>query len=89
MSKIIDRGLILRGRLCELSMIVDDLPGNLSRLTQTIASEKANILEVRHDRVSQGLSLRETRIDFTLETTSIEHVERIKKTLEATGVKIV
>ncbi len=87
-SKIIDRGQILRGRLCELSVIVDDLPGNLNRLTEAIASQKANILEVRHDRVSQGLSLRETRIDFVLETTSIEHVEKIKKALEATGAKI-
>lgn len=88
-SKIIDRGQILRGRLCELSVIVDDLPGNLSRLTQAIASEKANVLEVKHDRVSQGLSLRETRIDFTLETSSIEHVEKIKRALEATGAKII
>ncbi|AFY00697.1 threonine ammonia-lyase [Bdellovibrio bacteriovorus] len=88
-SKIIDRGQILRGRLCELSVIVDDLPGNLSRLTQAIASQKANILEVRHDRVSKGLSLRETRIDFVLETTSIEHVERIKRALEETGAKVV
>jgi threonine dehydratase len=88
-SKIIDRGQILRGRLCELSVIVDDLPGNLSRLTQAIAGQKANILEVRHDRVSQGLALRETRIDIVLETSSIEHVERIKAALEATGAKII
>lgn len=88
-SKIIDRGQILRGRLCELSVIVDDLPGNLSRLTQAIALQKANILEVRHDRVSKGLSLRETRIDFVLETTSIDHVERIKRALEETGAKVV
>ncbi|HEX7674907.1 MAG TPA: threonine ammonia-lyase [Bdellovibrio sp.] len=88
-SKIIDRGQILRGRLCELSVIVDDLPGNLSRLTQVIATEKANVLEVKHDRVSQGLALRETRIDFTLETSSIEHVERIKRALEAIGAKII
>ncbi|UXR65181.1 threonine ammonia-lyase [Bdellovibrio bacteriovorus] len=88
-SKIIDRGQILRGRLCELSVIVDDLPGNLSRLTQAIASQKANILEVRHDRVSKGLSLRETRIDFVLETSSIDHAERIKAALEQTGAKVV
>nr|WP_255490027.1 threonine ammonia-lyase [Bdellovibrio sp. KM01] len=88
-SKIIDRGQALRGKLCELSVIVDDLPGNLSNLTQVIATEKANVLEVRHDRVSQGLSLRETRIDFVLETTSIEHVERIKRALEASGAKII
>lgn len=88
-SKIIDRGQILRGRLCELSVIVDDLPGNLSRLTQAIALQKANILEVRHDRVSKGLSLRETRIDFVLETSSIEHVDKIKRALEETGAKVI
>lgn len=88
-SKIIDRGQILRGRLCELSVIVDDLPGNLSRLTEAIAAEKANILEVRHDRVSQGLSLRETRIDFTLETSSMNHIERIKSALESQGIRII
>ncbi|MEK2644628.1 threonine ammonia-lyase [Bdellovibrio sp. BCCA] len=88
-SKIIDRGQILRGRLCELSVIVDDLPGNLSKLTQAIAGQKANILEVHHDRVSKGLSLRETRIDFVLETSSIEHVEKIKRALEETGAKII
>lgn len=87
-SKIIDRGQIIRGRLCELSVIVDDLPGNLSRLTEVIASQKANILEVRHDRVSQGLSLRETKIDFVLETASVQHVEKIKKALEGIGAKI-
>lgn len=88
-SKIIDRGQIVRGRLCELSVVVDDLPGNLSRLTQAIAGQKANILEVRHDRVSKGLSLRETQIDFVLETSGAEHIESIKRALEATGAKIV
>ncbi|MFS4460873.1 threonine ammonia-lyase [Bdellovibrio sp. HCB2-146] len=88
-SKVIDRGQIVRGRLCELSVIVDDVPGNLSRLTQAIAENKANVLEVRHDRVSQGLSLRETRIDFVLETSSREHVEQIKRAMEAVGAKVI
>lgn len=88
-SKVIDRGQIIRGRLCELSVIVDDVPGNLSRLTQVIAENKANVLEVRHDRVSQGLSLRETRIDFVLETSSREHVEQIKRAMEAIGAKVI
>ncbi|MNT95163.1 threonine dehydratase [compost metagenome] len=69
-------------------MIVDDLPGNLSRLTSVIAEQKANILEVRHDRVSKGLSLRETRIDFVLETSSLDHVEQIKAALQAEGAVV-
>lgn len=87
-AKIIQQGQIKRGLLVELSVIVDDMPGTLSRLTAAIAQEKANVLEVYHDRVSQGLYLRETRIDFLLETTSIEHVEIIKDALRKAGGKI-
>ncbi len=88
-SKIIEKGQIRRGRLVELSVVVDDLPGNLSRLTEAIAKERANIMEVHHDRVSQGLYLRETKIDFVLETTSAEHVDRIRQALQAAGARII
>lgn len=87
-AKIIEKGQIKRGRLAELSVIVDDLPGNLNRLTKAIAEQKANILEVHHDRISQGLFLRETRIDFVLETSSPEHIQKIKQALIAAGGKI-
>ncbi len=87
-AKVIERGQIQRGRLAQISVVVDDLPGNLNRLTQAIADEKANVLEVHHDRVGQGLYLRETRIDFNLETTSREHVEKIKEALRKAGGRI-
>lgn len=87
-AKIIDKGQFKRGRLVELSVIVDDLPGNLYKLTQAIAEQKANILEVHHDRIAKHLVLRETRIDFVLETSSPEHIERIKAALVATGGRI-
>ncbi|MBS1971050.1 MAG: threonine ammonia-lyase [Bdellovibrionales bacterium] len=87
-AKIIEKGQIKRGRLAELSVVVDDLPGNLNRLTKAIAEQKANILEVHHDRISQGLFLRETRIDFVLETSSPEHIQKIKQALIAAGGKI-
>ncbi len=87
-SDIINRGQIQRGRLCELSVIVPDVPGSLSRLTQIIAENRANVLEVHHDRLRQGLSLKETRIDFVLETTSHEHIQKIINELEKIGAKI-
>ncbi|MBC7372262.1 MAG: threonine ammonia-lyase [Bdellovibrionaceae bacterium] len=87
-AKIIDKGQFKRGRLVELSVVVDDLPGSLSRMTQVIAEQKANILEVHHDRISQGLFLRETRIDFVLETSGPDHIEKIKAALMAAGGKI-
>lgn len=88
-AKVIEKGQIRRGRLIELSVIVDDLPGNLNRLTKALAEQRANILEVHHDRVEQGLYLRETKINFVLETLSPEHIEEIKKSLTAAGGRLI
>ncbi len=89
-SKVIERGQRLAHRLARISVIVDDLPGNLSRLTSVLAERRANILEVYHDRVSPELGLRETRIDLLVETTSNEHIfeieEQLKKTLGCRSV---
>jgi threonine dehydratase len=88
-SKVIEKGQTRKGRIAELSVIVQDLPGQLAKLTQILADHRANVLEVHHDRLSQGLFLRETRIEFVLETSSLEHIEQIKKPLEASGARLV
>lgn len=87
-AKVIEKGQIRKGRLCNLSVVVEDLPGSLSRLTQAIADLKSNVLEVHHDRVTQGLFLRETRIDFVLETTGHDHITQIKLALTQAGGRI-
>ncbi len=88
-SQVIQRGQIQRGRLCELSVIAPDVPGSLSRLTQVLAEQRANVLEVHHDRIRSGLNLKETRIDFVIETTSLQHIELIRQALTALGAKII
>lgn len=87
-AKIIERGQIQRGRLVEMSVIVDDTPGNLTKLTQVIAEQGGNVLQVHHDRIAQSLSLREAKIDFVLETTSPEHIQKIKDALIGIGSRI-
>jgi threonine dehydratase len=86
-SDIIQRGQIQRGRLCELSVIVPDIPGSLSRLTQILADHRANILEVHHDRVKQGINVKETRINFVIETTSHAHIETIRQSMAKAGAR--
>ncbi len=86
-SDIIQRGQIQRGRLCEMSVIVPDIPGSLSRLTQILAENRANILEVHHDRVKQGINVKETRINFVIETTSHAHIETIRQCMAKTGAR--
>jgi threonine dehydratase len=88
MAKVIERGLRQEHRLARWTVVADDLPGNLNRLTNIMASERANILEVYHDRVSPELGLRETRIDLLVETASDDHIESISQRLRHEGFKI-
>lgn len=86
-SGAIQHGQIQRGRLCELSVIVPDIPGSLSRLTQILAENRANILEVHHDRIGHNVGMKETKIDFVIETINQEHIETIRKAIEKLGAR--
>ena len=89
LAKIIERGLGRKGRLARLKVVVGDVPGTLRRLTAVIAKQRANILEVYHDRLGRDLGVSETSIEFLLETRSFEQVQEIKQALTAVGTKII
>ena len=87
-TKVIERGLRRQGRLVRISVVTDDLPGNLNRLTQVFATARSNILDVHHDRVSPDLGLRETRIDVLAETSSLDHIAEIVTELKHLGFRV-
>lgn len=87
-SGAIQHGQIQRGRLCELSVIVQDIPGSLSQLTQILADNRANILEVHHDRIGHELGMKETKIDFVIETINHEHIEVIRQAIKNIGGRV-
>lgn len=88
-SMVIERGLSRKGRLARIEVIVPDRPGTLLKLTNAIASQNANILDVHHDRLRPDLLISETAIQFLVETKSEEHIERLRKSLiESSGVKV-
>jgi threonine dehydratase len=87
-SDIIEKGLSTSGRLTRLSVIVDDRPGMLNLVSQTIADLKANVLEVKHDRLGPNLRIRETHLEFLLEARGNDHIKKIKQKLEDIGIRI-
>jgi threonine dehydratase len=89
MSRVIESGLRHENRLARIAVVVDDLPGNLHRITAVMASERANVLEVYHDRVSPDLGLRETRIDLLVETSDRDQIKVITQKLKEQGFRIV
>jgi threonine dehydratase len=88
-ERIIDRGLQAAGRVAKILVAAPDVPGTLNRMTTLIADKRANILNINHSRVSDRIGLRETLIEFTLETTGKDQIEEIKKGFESLGSKVV
>lgn len=88
LAAVIEKGLEHDGRLCRISVVVDDVPGTLNSLTQTIASHGANVLEVTHRRLAQGIDIRQTEIEILMSTRNQAQIETIKNALLAQGIFI-
>ena len=88
LERVIDRGMQKQGRLARIQVAAPDIPGTLTRLTQLIANKSANVLQINHNRLGDRIGLRETLIEFTLETTGVNQIEEIKAGFEALGAKI-
>jgi threonine dehydratase len=87
-GRVIDRGFQVVGRLVKIAVTVPDVPGSVNKLTKLIADKRANVLEIYHDRVSDRIGLRETMIEFTLETTGPDQVEEIREGFKKLGAKL-
>ena len=85
LAKIIERGLVKDGRLLRIRVQLHDRPGALLGLIQILARERANIVEVIHNRAYYGVSLGETVIDVTLETRGASHITAIRHALREAG----
>jgi threonine dehydratase len=85
LSRIIERGLVKDGRLVRVRVRIPDHPGGLHKLTGDIASVRANIQEVIHNRAFSRVDLGETAVDLTLETRGAEHIEQLVRLLDERG----
>jgi len=88
LGRVIDRGLVLSGRLCRFTAIMPDRPGALAQLTQLIAGAGANVREVNHERAFSDADLATVHIGCTVETTDQEHRERLFQHLKLTGIQL-
>lgn len=80
------RGLARERRIARLRVETPDRPGSLALATRIIAESGGNVLEVRHERLSFDIPIKETQIDFVLETQGQEHLDRIVAALRAADI---
>ncbi len=88
-ARIIDRGLVVEGRRVLIAVRVPDRPGMLAGVLATVATERANVLEVHHERAFLRGAIGDTEIDLTLETKGPDHIESVIAALRAKGYVVV
>ncbi len=66
-------------------MTVDDVTGSLHTITGVIADHRGNIITVAHHRLDQDLPVGKTRVVFTIETRTREHLVQILADVKAAG----
>jgi threonine dehydratase len=87
-SRVIERGLVKDGRLVRLSVVLSDRPGALARLCAIVAAQRANILDIGHDRGFSKAAIGQTEVVLTLETAGGEQIEGVVAAVRAAGYEV-
>ncbi len=85
---IIRKGLVTSGRIGVLEVIVPDHPGSLSSVASLLATRRANILDVVHDRLAADIPFGKTRVIFTVEIRGKRHLNDILSALRGQGYDV-
>lgn len=86
--KLIEHGLSAAGRYLVVRVVVEDRPGSLAALTETLAEHELNILAVEHHRAGLDLRLDEVEVVVTLETRDPAHRDEVVGWLARRGYRV-
>lgn len=89
LSRVINRGLIMSGRNCQINIELVDKPGQLLNVSRIIAEHGGNVIAVHHEHLGAGSDVNGCYLRVTLETRNFEHIEQIKNALIDFGIKII
>lgn len=83
--KVVEKGLVTRGRHLKFSTVMPDAPGSLERFAHLVAEQNANVILFNHDRVQADLDIGDAIIHVVCEVGGKEHGQRLLDTLRKNG----
>lgn len=88
LSRIIDRGLRVDGRLCRMVVQVSDRPGSLAAMLAKVAQDGASVKDVAHDHHFGPADVARVAVSVVMETQGFDHIERVRQSLLASGYAV-
>ncbi len=83
--QVMRHGLTQAGRYLVVRTRIGDRPGELIKLLQLIAEERANVVSVEHHREGMALPIGQTEVELTLGMRDEAHCDELRSTLNARG----
>ena len=88
LSRVINRGLLMSGRTCNITVELIDRPGQLVEVSTIIAKCGGNVTGVLHERSNEGSDINGCYLRLDIETRNFDHIKQIKDELMAHGFKL-
>ena len=86
-ASLVQHGLIARERICTVSVLLPDKPGELTNVSKVIAEAQGNIIQLEHNQFVSINRNSAVELDITMETFGHEHKVQILKALKDNGYK--
>ncbi len=85
LSRVITRGLVTSGRLATFVVMLEDKPGQLVDVSQTIADCGGNVVSVHYEGSDANMAISSCFLRLGVETRDFEQIEDIRQTLQKKG----
>lgn len=88
LSRVIEHGVAVDGRLTEFTAVISDRPGGLAELASTIASTGASVQQIDHERAFGEADVSRVTVRCRVEVRDGTHLETLKSALKSKGIQV-
>ena len=89
LNRVITRGLVMSGRKANLTIALEDKPGQLQQVADIVSRCGSNVVSVLHDGSDPNMSISSCFLKLTLETRDNAQIEQIRQELTKAGFQLV
>lgn len=87
MSSVVQQGLIFRNRIFTVSVLLPDKPGELCKVSGTVAKQNGNVIKLEHNQFVSTNRNAAVELKITMEAFGTEHKNQIIAALEKDGYR--
>ena len=89
LNRVITRGLVMSGRKANMTIALEDKPGQLKKVAEIVSRCGSNVVSVQHDGSDPNMPISSCFLKLTLETRDAVQIEQIRNELTKEGFQLV